>query len=138
MKYFFLVFFEIILSISSPVVTGTVDFVQIILNDLTQFAISFATLYIWDKSLKIFENSENLGIIKRISSFKNVDSTFTDYFENRTLVHSKISTPPKKVDHNVYENIILDWPGLMVQESYLKFRCDITLSKSFYSMRETV
>ena len=37
MKSFFITFFEIIFSISSPVVTGTVDLVIIILNLLIDF-----------------------------------------------------------------------------------------------------
>ena len=44
-KSFLETFFEIIFSISSPVVTGTVDLVIIILNFLTDLLISFATLY---------------------------------------------------------------------------------------------
>ena len=39
---FFLTFFDNIFSISSPVVTGTVDFVIIILNLLMDFDISLA------------------------------------------------------------------------------------------------
>ena len=49
-KSFFDTFFEIIFSISSPVVNGTVDLVIIILNFLIDLLISFATLYTWFKS----------------------------------------------------------------------------------------
>ena len=43
-NFFLLFFFAIIFSISSPVVTGTVDFVIIILNLLIEELISLATL----------------------------------------------------------------------------------------------
>ena len=43
-NFFLLFFFDKIFSISSPVVTGTVDFVIIILNLLIEELISFATL----------------------------------------------------------------------------------------------
>ena len=49
-KSFLETFFEIIFSMSSPVVTGTVDLVIIILNLLIDLLISFATLYTWLKS----------------------------------------------------------------------------------------
>jgi hypothetical protein len=47
---FLFTFFNNIFSISSPVVTGTVDFVMIILNLLIDFDISFDTEYIWLRS----------------------------------------------------------------------------------------
>ena len=50
---FLLFFFDIIFSISSPVVTGTVDFVIIILNLFIDELNSFATLKIWLKSAEL-------------------------------------------------------------------------------------
>ena len=47
---FLITFFLNIFSISSPVVTGTVDFVMIILNLLIYFDISLDTEYIWVRS----------------------------------------------------------------------------------------
>ena len=44
-KNFLLTFLDIIFSTSSPVVTGTVDLLIIILNFLTDLDISFATAY---------------------------------------------------------------------------------------------
>ena len=50
---FLFTFFNNIFSISSPVVTGTVDFVMIILNLLIDFDISFDTEKIWLRSAPI-------------------------------------------------------------------------------------
>ena len=47
---FFLTLCEMIFSIWSPVVTGTVDLLIIIFGDLIFLLISFAALYIWLKS----------------------------------------------------------------------------------------
>ena len=49
-KFFLLAFFNKIFSILSPVVTGTVDLVTIILKLFINLPISLATLKTWDKS----------------------------------------------------------------------------------------
>ena len=52
-NFFFEFFLDKIFSISSPVVTGTVDFVIIILNLLIEELTYFATLKIWLKSAEL-------------------------------------------------------------------------------------
>ena len=49
-KFFLFTFFAIIFSISSPVVTGTVDLFTIILNLLIDLDISLPTVYTWERS----------------------------------------------------------------------------------------